>query len=164
MATHVIAVFNQSTHVTSALDRLYQAGFGPADISVLTSENYGKSGFGIEKGTKAAEGAAIGGGITAGVAALIAGLTAVGAVATGGVGLIASGPIVAALAAAGAGAAAGGLIGALVGMGIPEHEAKVYEGQIKKGGTLVSVQATGDRVDLARQILDSSNAESVTTA
>jgi hypothetical protein len=39
----------------------------------------------------------------------------------------------AALAGAGVGAAVGGLTGALVGMGIPEYEAKRYEGKIKEG-------------------------------
>jgi uncharacterized membrane protein len=41
------------------------------------------------------------------------------------------------LAGLGVGAAAGGLIGALVGMGIPEYEAKRYEGRVKDGGILV---------------------------
>jgi uncharacterized membrane protein len=35
------------------------------------------------------------------------------------------------LAGAGVGAAAGGLTGALIGMGIPEYEAKRYEGKVK---------------------------------
>ena len=53
---------------------------------------------------------------------------------------IAAGPIVAALAGVGAGAA-GGLTGALVGMGIPEYEAKRYEGKIKAGNILISVHS-----------------------
>ena len=38
-----------------------------------------------------------------------------------------------------AGAAVGGLTGALVGMGVPELEAKMYEGQLKEGNILMSV-------------------------
>jgi hypothetical protein len=45
----------------------------------------------------------------------------------------------AALAGAAGGAAAGGLTGALVGMGIPEYEAKRYEGKVKDGNILLSV-------------------------
>ena len=45
----------------------------------------------------------------------------------------------AALAGVGASAATGGLIGALVAMGIPEYEAKRYEGRVKDGGVLLSV-------------------------
>mgnify|MGYP003299151142 CR=1 FL=1 len=40
-----------------------------------------------------------------------------------------------------------GLIGALVGMGIPEYEAKRYEGHLKTGGVLLSVHCdTADEI------------------
>ena len=45
----------------------------------------------------------------------------------------------AALGGAAAGAAVGGITGALVGMGIPEIEARQYEGKVRKGSILVSV-------------------------
>ena len=45
----------------------------------------------------------------------------------------------AALAGAAGGAAAGGLTAALIGMGIPEYEAKRYEGKVKDGNVLMSV-------------------------
>ena len=48
--------------------------------------------------------------------------------------LIAAGPIMAALGGTAAGATAGGLVGALVGFGIPESEARVYEERLKEGG------------------------------
>ena len=41
-----------------------------------------------------------------------------------------------ALAGAGVGGAVGGIAGALIGLGIPEYEAKRYEGRIKDGGFL----------------------------
>ena len=41
----------------------------------------------------------------------------------------------------GAAGAAGGLIGALVGVGIPEYEAKQYEGRLRKGHLLLSVHS-----------------------
>jgi len=47
--------------------------------------------------------------------------------------LIAAGPIVAALAGAGAGGAVGTLTGSLIGLGIPEFEAKSYEGYLNEG-------------------------------
>ena len=53
--------------------------------------------------------------------------------------LLAAGPIVAGLAGLGAGGAVGGFIGALAGMGIPEYEARRYEGRVKDGGILLSV-------------------------
>jgi hypothetical protein len=54
-----------------------------------------------------------------------------GALAIAGVGLlIAAGQIMGALSGAAVGAATGGLASALIGLGIPEYEAKRYEGKI----------------------------------
>jgi hypothetical protein len=55
----------------------------------------------------------------------------------------------AALSGAAAGAALGGLSGALIGMGIPEYEAKRYEGKVKEGNILISVHAE-DSTERAR--------------
>jgi hypothetical protein len=62
----------------------------------------------------------------------------------------------------GAGAATGGLTGALIGLGMPEHEAKFYHKEIEKGGILVGVYAHGDRVETARDILNAAGADKVT--
>ena len=60
------------------------------------------------------------------------------------------------------GAAAGGLTGALVGLGIPEYEAKQYEGKILKGNILISVHTeTSDEVDRAKEILKREGAEDI---
>ena len=48
--------------------------------------------------------------------------------------------------------AGGGLVGGLVGMGIPEDEAKVYNERLEAGDIVVSVVA-GSREAEARQIL-----------
>jgi hypothetical protein len=63
-------------------------------------------------------------------------LAGVGALAIPGLGPFIA---VAALAGFGVGGAVGGVTGALIGMGIPEYEAKRYEGRIKEGGILLSV-------------------------
>src|SRR4029453_10072415 len=55
----------------------------------------------------------------------------------------------AALSGAAAGADAGGLTGALVGLGIPEYEAKQYESKVKGGNLLISVH-TDDRAQRSR--------------
>lgn len=164
MANLVTAVFNDMGQATHCLERLQQAGFQNDEISVLTSKSTSSDSFGVKSGTKGAEGAALGAGIGGTVTAILAGLTAVGAIATGGLGLLASGPIVAALAGAGAGAAAGGLVGGLIGLGIPEHEAKYYEGVIAKGGVLVGVKADGERRERAKTIFKECDAESISRA
>jgi uncharacterized membrane protein len=45
----------------------------------------------------------------------------------------------AALSGAAVGATVGGISGALIGMGIPEYEAKMYEGKVRDGNMLVAV-------------------------
>ena len=75
-----------------------------------------------------------------GTGAILGWLAGIGSLAIPGVGpLIAAGPIMAALGGAAVGDATGGVIGALVGMGIPEYEAKHYDGKINSGNTLISV-------------------------
>jgi hypothetical protein len=69
------------------------------------------------------------------------------------------------LAGAGAGGAVGGIAGALIGMGIPEYEAKRYEGRVKLGGILVSVHCdSSEWVKRAKKVLDQTGAEEIATA
>src|SRR4029078_10630490 len=112
------------------------------DISILVPQNLGSKDLVHERATKAPEGATAGAGSGAVIGGTLAWLASVGALAIPGVGpLIAAGPIVAALAGAGAVGALGGITGALIGWGIPEYEAKRYEGRVRKGGILLSVHA-----------------------
>src|SRR3990170_127513 len=60
-----------------------------------------------------------------------------------------------AAAGAGVGAAVGGLTDGLVGIGIPEYEAKRYEGKIKEGNILISVHSeNSDEVKRAKDIFE----------
>ncbi|WP_240919782.1 hypothetical protein [Paraglaciecola sp. 20A4] len=79
-------------------------GIRESDISIVANDSYSKEDFAVDEGSKAAEGGIIGAASTGVLAAVVAGFTAVGAVATGGSGLLIAGPLVAALAAGGAGA------------------------------------------------------------
>jgi hypothetical protein len=146
-----------------AVDRLVAGGFTSDDVSVLMTDAYTTHQFAHEKGSKAPEGTAIGattGGVIGGTLGLLAGL---GALAIPGIGpLIAAGPVVAALAGLGAGGAAGGIVGALSGMGIPEYEAKRYEGHVKNGGVLLSVHCdTSTEISRAKDILKMTGATDI---
>lgn len=68
------------------------------------------------------------------------------------------------LAGAGTGAALGGITGGLIGLGIPEYEAKRYEGFINDGGILLSVH-TGDseQIKKAKLILEQTGATDIST-
>jgi hypothetical protein len=124
----------------SAADLSLAKGFTDLAISVLLPDDESTRAFAHEKQTKDPEGSATGvtaGGVIGGSLGLLAGIRAL---AIPGVGpLIAAGPIMASLAGLGIGRPVGGLVGALVGMGIPEYEAKRYEGAVKGAGTLLSV-------------------------
>jgi hypothetical protein len=164
--TAVFGIYSTRAGVERATEALIQSGFLAADISVLLPENLGgPKDIGTEKATKAPEGAttgAVSGATVGGVLGLLAGI---GALAIPGVGpLIAAGPIMAALAGMGVGGAVGGFTGALIGLGIPEYEAKRYEGRLKKGGILFSVHcATSDEVKRAKEVIERTGGEDISS-
>lgn len=161
--TSVFGIYPDRVSVEEAVEALRAAGFRGTDISVLFQDNQGTKDFAHEKSTKAPEGATAGG-IAGGISGGVLGwLTGIGALAIPGLGpLIAAGPIVAALAGLGAVGAVGGMIGALAGMGMPEYEAKRFEGRIKQGGVLMSVHCDDDDwIKRARDILRRTGAEDV---
>ena len=150
--TAVFGIYRNRADVENAVDMLRQEEFRNTDISVLFPENEGTKDFAHEKNTKAPEGAATGATTGALVGGGLGWLAGIGALAIPGLGpFIAAGPIMAALAGVGAGGAIGGITGALIGMGIPEYEAKRYEGRVKEGGILLSVHCDDSEVDQARE-------------
>lgn len=161
--TLVTGLFSNATDAERALVSLTSLGINRADISAVASDGKAIGDFGIEKHSRAGEGAAIGAGFGGALGALLAGFTAVGAIATGGAGLIVAGPIVAALAGAGAGAATGGLIGGLIGLGIPEHEVKYYTESFEKGAVLIGVRTTNDDAPRIRATLEEHGATRTTS-
>src|ERR1017187_7342621 len=157
----VFGIFSTRNAVDNAMDSLVRAGFPTSDISVLLPESLGGTkNMGTEKETKAPEGTA--GGVIGGTLGLLAG---VGLLAIPGLGpFIAAGPIMAGLAGLGVGGAVGGVTGALIGAGIPEFEAKRYEGRLQKGGILLSVHCdTGEEIKRAKEVLKSTGAEDVSS-
>lgn len=161
--TLVTGVFNSADQASAAIAGLISRGISRDDINVLAAEDTKLETFGIQKQSKLAEGAAVGAGFGGAAGALLAGFTAVGALATGGVGIIAAGPIVAALAGAGAGAATGGVVGGLIGLGIPEHKVDFYKDALNRGSVLVGVTVPDTDKGDAEQIMRQNGAESVTS-
>ena len=138
-------------------------GFSSDDISVLFPDKQGTRDFAHEQHTKAPEGAtagAVGGGALGAAAGYLVGI---GALAIPGLGpFVAAGPIMAALGGAAAGAATGGLTGLLVGYGMPEYEAKRYEGKVNSGNILLSVHTDDkDEVKRAKEIFKQNRAEDI---
>lgn len=107
-----------------------------------TSVSKNKTGRGKNSGVGAGYGAASGG-VLGGIAGWIAGI---GLLTIPGIGAVAAaGPLATILSGAGAGAGGGGMVGALVGAGIPEEQAKQYEKDLKEGKIIVLVEAEENR-------------------
>ena len=141
MATRL---FNDRESVERAYRDLEARGYTADEINVMMTDEtrqryYGPGTRTTEVGSKALEGAGVGGGIGAVTGGVLAAIAAAATVALPGVGLVIAGPIAAGLAGAGVGAVAGGAVGALVGAGIPEERVKEYESGLKEGGILLGV-------------------------
>jgi hypothetical protein len=160
--TLVVAAFRTHSDAQQAVRDLRSEGFVDEQIGLAAQD---REGLYSEGGTRqdsldnnqAGEGAAIG--ATAGLGAgalwglgIVAGvLPAIGPV-------IAGGALAAIVASAASTAAAGGVIGALIGLGVPEEEAEYYQRELEQGRTIVTVRASGLDAENARRILDRSNA------
>src|SRR6202051_1386445 len=163
--TSVFGIYTTRMHAEEGVDALRSAGFGNTDISALFPDNQGSKDFAHEKNTKAPEGTATGAASGAVLGGVLGWLAGIGALAIPGLGpFIAAGPIMAALAGAGVGGEVGGLTGALIGMGIPEYEAKRYEGRVKDGGILLSVHSDDSKwTKRAKEILERTGAQDISS-
>lgn len=162
----VFCIATTTLQANQIVDSLREQGFSNNDISALFPDNEGTRDFAHEKGTKAPEGATAGASSGAILGGALGWLAGIGALAIPGIGpFVAAGPIAAALSGAAVGGAVGGLTGALIGMGIPEYEAKRYEGKVKEGGILISVHADdSEEIDRAKKIFQQHNAQDIATA
>jgi hypothetical protein len=161
----VFGIYPHRAGVEYAITKLQAGGFRNTDVSVLLSDNLGAQALATEKATKAPEGAVTGAGSGAVVGGALGWLAGIGALMIPGVGpFLIAGPLMSALAGIGVGGATGGFVGALVGFGIPEYEAKRYEGRIDKGGILLSVHCeSSDWTRRAKQILIDTAAEDISS-
>ena len=168
MAKTVVGLFDDFTKAQSVVQDLVNAGFRRDDISIAanqTASGYDAdslnttdtSGSGHAVGKDAGIGAGIGGAL-----GLVAGL---GLLTIPGVGIIlAAGPLASALGIGGVlgstlsgavvGGVVGGLVGALTHIGVPKEHAEYYTEGVRRGGTLVTLNAPDDRAEEAVNILN----------
>jgi hypothetical protein len=159
----VFAIADSEDQSAQIISELKTSGFSNQDISALLPDKSGSSDFGHEHHTKAPEGATAGGVIGAVVFGGLGLLAGVGALAISGLGpFIAAGPLMAALSGAAIGFGSGGLAGALIGRGIPEYEAKRYQGKLAQGNILLSVHCADEKfVGIAQEIFNRLGASDV---
>jgi hypothetical protein len=144
--THLFDDYSQARNAVAALER---AGFTSSEVSVV-SRYRDDSTLAADEPSGAGTGAAVGA-IAGGGTGLLA---ALGIIAIPGIGpLVAAGVLATTLVGAAGGSVVGGLVGALTNYGVDERDAHVYSEAVRRGGTLVTVQADDARVAEAQRIL-----------
>jgi hypothetical protein len=194
MSKAIFGLATSEEQARRIVDRLLSSNFSHDDISILypdhnkdkirtndrgevayddssahdtsSHKNVKKGSLTTEKHTKAPEGGVAGattGGILGGSLGLLAGI---GALAIPGVGpFIAAGPLMAALSGSALGGSVGLLLGALIGAGMPEYEAKKYEAGLKQGNILISVHTDDDNeINRASDIMKKEGAKDISSS
>lgn len=163
----VVAILADRDDAERAVRALHDAGFARDSIGVAMRDRSVEGKVIQETGSRAAEGAAVGamsGGVLGGLVGLLVGA---GALAIPGIGPVIAGGVLAsalgvaggsAAAGAGIGAATGGVFGSLVGLGVPDDDARRFERRFHDGGVLVTVDA-GDRVAAAVAVFNDHGAD-----
>jgi uncharacterized protein (TIGR02271 family) len=153
MAKTVVGLFDDRVAAQNAVRELTAEGFKNDEVSLVSKKADGKGveveyveEDGREQIEDMAKGAGTGAAIGAG-AALLLSLTALSIPGIGPV--LAAGPLAALIAGAGVGAAAGGLVSGLNRLGVEDDDANTYAEGLKRGGTLVTVNADDERANLA---------------
>ena len=161
MAKTVIGLFDNRAEAQSVVQALLGEGFRRDDISVMSKKIEGQDNregetvaYVEEDGEEQIKDMAKGAGTGAAIGGLTGLLLSLTAVAIPGIGpVLAAGPLAAVIAGAGIGATAGGLISGLTRLGVPEEDANYYAEGVRRGGTLISVEASDERAEHAVRIM-----------
>lgn len=155
----ITATFKTRTAAEDALEQLEAAGIMHDQISLVVTDSTRGKNFNIDTHSKADEGAA--GGATAGgiIGAALGAVAAAGVIVVPGLNLVVTGALAGSLAGLATGAVTGGLLGGLIGAGVTEHEAKLYEKEVRDGAILLAVQAkSSDQKTIIKDILKRTDA------
>ncbi len=146
----ITKVYDNYETAREAVNELEAAGIPMASISVLANREMVQNDDDAADATEAGTGAGVGA-VVGGAAGLLTGL---GLLAIPGLGPVAAaGWLTSVALGAVAGGATGGLVGSLINAGVPEDHAHVYSEAVRRGGTLVSVQAGDHNVAEVHSIL-----------
>ena len=141
----IVGVFDTERETVNAVEGLKRQGYRSDQISIIAKDKEEISSLIEETGAKVPVGVGVGaatGGALGGAGGILLGM---GALAIPGIGpFIAAGPIVVGLTGLAVGVGAGGLVGGLIGLGIPEDEAKGYNEYLQDGKILVLVDSNSE--------------------
>jgi hypothetical protein len=160
----VYGIFYESALAKSSVEQLLAAHFAEDDVTVKDPQILGTKDISDDRDSKAGSSTAV---VTSSVAVggALGLAVGVGALAIPGIGpLLVAGPLLGALAGMGAGGAVGGAIDA-VDSATTDEGARRYEGHIREGGILVTVQCVdAPAITLATEVLHRSGAQAISHA
>ena len=141
----VVGVFDAPRRAERVLHELRSAGFSPERVALIAGDTREARLLAEQTGIGDGEAAGVGmllGGFTGG---LLGWLVGISTLAIPGVGpVVVAGALAATVGGAAVGAAAGKLAGALIDHGVPEAEARGYEGRLRGGAILLMAETSGD--------------------
>jgi hypothetical protein len=141
MAKTVVGLIDNSSEAERTLEELLGSGFDRGDIGIISPEIGKEAAAALAGGSRGIVYGGLGGMLLGAVALAIPGIGPV----------MAAGPALPLLGAV-FGAIAGGLVGGITGKGIPEADAHFYAEGVRRGATLIIVNAKDD--ELAQRALE----------
>src|SRR5918998_5905159 len=160
MAKTVIGLFDNRAEAQSVVQELLSENFRREEISVMSKKLEGQDAreehveYVEEDGDEQIKDMAKGAGTGAAIGGLAGLLLSLTSLAIPGIGpVLAAGPLAAVIAGAGIGATAGGLISGLTRLGVSEDDANYYAEGVRRGGTLISVDAPDEQAERAVAIM-----------
>lgn len=150
MDTTTFALFHTQESAENAINELSDIGISSKDISIVVKDKvttaHMQGGVASSLGTER---------ILVGITSILAGI---GAIVIPGVGgILMAGPCAVALTDL----LAGGLIGGLIGLGLPNEDALLYEKDLKVGGILLGIPTTTISEEPVKDILQRHHASQI---
>jgi hypothetical protein len=136
MAKTVIGILENPGEAQQAVDELLKSGFQRRDIGVISSDILREAATAATGATKGMAFGALAGMLLGAVTMAIPGFGP----------LLVAGPGLALLGGTTLGALAGGIVGALKARGMPEEQANFYAEGVRRGGTLITINAVTDEL------------------
>lgn len=160
--TAVYGIFYDNELVQKSVRHLLAAQFAETEIDVHDPQKLGTKDLAHDRDSRAGSSTAA---VTSSVAigGTLGLAVGAGAMAIPGVGpLLAAGPFLGALAGFAAGGVAGGAMDALDAASLPDLGIRKYEGHIREGGILVTVQCVdAEAVRRAEEVLQQTGAQAI---
>jgi hypothetical protein len=160
MAKTVVGLYDSYADAQLAVQDLLNDGFDRKNISLVANDVVRHPSALLTEATQPVDADVVQGAGTGALAGGIAGLiVGLSAMLVPGIGpILIVGPLAGILIGASLGLVVGGLVGALIDVGVPQQEAEYYSEAVRRGGTLVTVQAADMDGDRAMDILNRHNA------